>query len=182
MRPEMPAPPGETGNAEGVKTSDGALAPRRVPRAPRRPLRLIHLMALVAAARSDCSSRPSEPHETDQARVLRMGFAGFTRVQDHASADLLDADRRAVRGDCCHPNSFPSRASQPLVRDRGGLRGSGGDFPPLRSEPQFGVDHMVSPRYLGLPGCRGSYFFDPCRGNSRLIPWPAPPLPQSPFG
>ncbi len=49
MRPKMPVPAGETGNAEGVKTSDGALAPRRVPRAPRRPLRLIHLMALVAA-------------------------------------------------------------------------------------------------------------------------------------
>jgi hypothetical protein len=49
MRPEMPAPAGETGNAEGVRTSDGALTPKPAPQVPRRPLRLIHLMALVAA-------------------------------------------------------------------------------------------------------------------------------------
>jgi hypothetical protein len=49
MRPEMPVPDGETGNVEGVRTSDGALAPKPAPRVPRRPLRLIHLMALVAA-------------------------------------------------------------------------------------------------------------------------------------
>jgi hypothetical protein len=40
---------GENGNAEGVRTSDGALAPKPAPRVPRRPLRLIHLMVLVAA-------------------------------------------------------------------------------------------------------------------------------------
>ena len=56
MRPEMPAPPGATGNAERVRTSDAAVAPRPAPRVPRRPLRLIHLMSLVAALAPRSSS------------------------------------------------------------------------------------------------------------------------------
>jgi hypothetical protein len=45
----MPAPPRKNGKAEGVRTSEGALAPKPARRVPGPPLRLIHLMTFVAA-------------------------------------------------------------------------------------------------------------------------------------
>jgi hypothetical protein len=49
MKPELPAPTRETGNAEDGRKADALHPPRSAHRVRRRPLRLFHLTTLVAA-------------------------------------------------------------------------------------------------------------------------------------
>src|SRR5438270_11494647 len=59
MQPELPAPSGETGNAEDGRRSDALHPPRSAQRVRRRPVRLFHLMTLVAAIALSLAISPS---------------------------------------------------------------------------------------------------------------------------